>query len=739
MRYFFNQFFFAVCILFSGNVNSQTTIADARLQGINANVTIRGVITNGSELGLIRYIEDGTGGLAIYSTSFASQLNRGDSVEVSGTIVDFNGLFELNPVTASTPFGQTTLPTPQLVTPSQLNETLESELVRLNGVVFSDGGSTITGNTSYTFSYGAEQATIYVKNGTALVGQTIPVGSIDLVGICSEYNTIYQVLARDMNDFITPDGINITSAVTLSNIQQNNVTFSWTTNIPGTTVVNYGLTPALELGSEVDNTPTSNHTIDLSTVDAGQIYYYQVSSSANGNTAYGPIKVFGTQSNSLGWIKAYFNHPVDTANGSNLPQLAQLNLLDDSLVAYINRAEETLDLTIYDFDNASISSISAAINAAYNRGVRVRFISDGNQVPTNFGVNDLLPAIPKIVSPTGGSYTIMHNKFVVIDANHTNPAKPIVWTGSTNWTDRQINRDPNNVIIVQDQTLARTYQLEFEEMWGSNGDLPDTLNSRFGSAKQDNTPHEFTIGGKRVECYFSPSDNTNDQLVRTILTADDSLHIATMLITRAEIAQAIDSVTTQGVNSQCYIDDATTTTVYASLFSTLGANLKVNPDTNVIMHHKFFVVDAGSESDPIVWTGSHNWSNNANTKNDENTLVVHDAQLADWYRRAFTRLTNPIVPDTSAGINMIDHSLSLSIYPSLVSRLSDLKISGNENEKASIQVIDQTGKVVYRGSIVLSKGMNQQLSMLTDVKDGIYYVNVNNSLRSKTQQVMVIH
>ena len=54
-------------------------IATARLQGIGASVTVTGIVTNGSELGdpNLRYIEDNTGGMALYSGS-ASGLQRGD-------------------------------------------------------------------------------------------------------------------------------------------------------------------------------------------------------------------------------------------------------------------------------------------------------------------------------------------------------------------------------------------------------------------------------------------------------------------------------------------------------------------------------------------------------------------------------------------------------------------------------------------------------------------------------------
>jgi phosphatidylserine/phosphatidylglycerophosphate/cardiolipin synthase-like enzyme len=738
MRNFTHSLFLLLFLTASSSVFGQITIAEARLLGANANVTFRGVITNGSELGLIRYIQDATGGLAIYSSNFAGQLNRGDSVEISGTIVDYNGLFELNPVTASNPFGLTTLPNPQVVTPLQLNEDLESELVRLNGVVFADGGNTFAGNTSYTFTQGAEQATIYVRNGSPLIGQIIPVGSIDLVGICSQYNAIYQVLARDTNDFIVPPGINIISTININNLQTNGATISWETDLAGTTEVTYGLTPLLELGTLSDNNPVTAHSFTLNTLLPGQIYYVQASSSLNGDTSSSSIQVFGTQSLSAGWIKSYFNHDVDTTNGSTLPELAQINMLDDSLIAYINRAEQTLDLTIYDFDNASISSVSDAINAAYNRGVRVRFISDGNQAATNLGTLDLLPAIPQLLSPVGGNFTIMHNKFVVIDADHEDPNKPIVWTGSTNWTDRQINRDPNNVIIFQDQTLARTYKLEFEEMWGSTNENADTTVSRFGFEKQDNTPHEFVIGGKRVECYFSPSDNTNQELIKTLLTANDSVQFATMLITRYDIANAIDTLIANGVIVSGLIDDATSTTVFTQISASMGNQLFVNPDTNIIMHHKFFVVDAETENDPIVWTGSHNWSSNANTKNDENTLVVHDAEVADWYRRAYFRLTHPVIPDSTVGILHLESTSAVQVFPTLVNQPSAIQLVSSSNEPASIQLTDMQGKILYNGKLNLKKGQTLSLSMLPNVADGLYLVSVrtSNSIFSKKIQVV---
>lgn len=728
-----------ICLLtITKNAIGQISIAEARNQALSSSVTIKGVVTNGTELGVIRYIQDYSGGLAIFSSTLASQINRGDSIEITGTLVDYNGLLELNPASNLINYGTATLPINQLITIADYNDSLESELVQLNAITFNNAGGTFTGNTSYTFTSAGGQSNIYIRNGSPIVGQIIPTGEIDLVGICSQFFANYQILPRDMNDFILPEGINIISSIDISNIQQNSVNISWETNIEGTSIVTYGLTPNLELGSFSLPQQVTNHDFQLTNLLPGEIYYYQVSSIANGDTASSLVKVFGTQSNSLGWIKTLFNHPIDIQNGENLPELVHIDAIDDSLIAYINRAEETLDITIYDFDNAEISSISQAINAAHTRGVNVRFISDGNQIALNFGVNDLLPEVPKLLSPTGGNFTIMHNKFVVIDANHSDPTKPLVWTGSTNWTDRQINRDPNNVIIIQDQTLARTYKLEFDEMWGSSGATPDSINAKFGANKRDNTPHEFVIGGKRVECYFSPSDNTNQQILSAILSAEDSLHIATMLITRSDIASTIDGIVQNGSIVKCHINNQSTTTVFSALSTSLGTNLSINPDTNLIMHHKFLVADAGTQSDPIVLTGSHNWSNNANTRNDENTIIIHDSLVADWYRRAFTGLTNPqsTIPNK---LNTINLAKEISIFPSVVNSLSDITISNNTKDyNFNIDIISSNGAIVYSGKLNNNQYFNLSTLNVPRVNQGIYLVRLSSISESYVAKIIVV-
>ncbi len=77
---------------------SQANIAEARAMGVGAVVTVRGIVTNGSELGKdIRYFQDATAGIAAYKYNAFPDILRGDSIVVSGTLKLYNQLLEILP------------------------------------------------------------------------------------------------------------------------------------------------------------------------------------------------------------------------------------------------------------------------------------------------------------------------------------------------------------------------------------------------------------------------------------------------------------------------------------------------------------------------------------------------------------------------------------------------------------------------------------------------------------------
>jgi phosphatidylserine/phosphatidylglycerophosphate/cardiolipin synthase-like enzyme len=615
-------------------------ISEARSKPVGTVVTISGIITNSGELGIIRYIQDQTAGIGVYSYNLSLEADLGDSVTVTGTLKNYNNLLELDPVSSWTVHSSGhDLPEPILVTISELNDNNEGMLVKIENVLFTNGGAVFSGGT-YSFSSGGNSCQIYVRtNDSPLVGEIIPSQPVTLIGINSQFYDNYQVLVRSYADLIPGSTIYLTSVLNMNNLSQDGFDLQWNTNIAGSTELFYGNTPDLELGLLSGTGNTTDHNINITGRDPSELLYVQAFSVSGEDTARSSVGLFITQSASSGEMKVYFNRSVDTtvSEGSKAVQLYEA--IDDTLISYISRAKYSVDFTIYNYNTFGISDITAALNAAHTRGVEVRIVSDMN-MEDNAGWDDLDPAIGRIISPEenyNAGIGIMHNKFIVFDALSTDPIDPLVWTGSTNFTADQINEDANNVIIIQDQSLAKTYRIEFEEMFGSTGLQPDTSKARFGNKKINNTPHEFIIGGSKVESYFSPSDGTNAKIEETINTADYGLYVNTMIITRDFLASAIANRANAGVNTKVIVNSESESNVgnVISILQALGINFKDYTGTG-ILHNKTMIVDPfHPEADPLVLTGSHNWSSSADIRNDENSLIIHNKDIANIYYQEF--------------------------------------------------------------------------------------------------------
>jgi len=627
---------------------SQANIAEARAMAIGTTVTVRGVVTNGSELGnSIRYFQDATAGLAAYKKDAFTSIARGDSFVVTGTLKNYNQLLELDPVTSFTKLGSDKpLPEPFVITPGEMQEQYEAELVKMENVTFVNGGGVFMGNTNYNITGNGETAQIRINNASNLVGQIIPTDEVTIVGICSQFDYNdpakgYQLLLRDQGDIISGSSIKFTQPLTVTDITTSSFVLHWTTNIEGTSELFWGRTPQLEQGHIPSSGTGTTHSIDISGLNPSDLIYVQAFSVAAPDTGWSGLKTFITQSISSGTFKVYFTRPVDTTVATSEKAIQVYRAVDDTCIAYINRAKQTIDIAIYNFNVEGISNIPNALNAASARGVRVRIVTDGGT--NNSAMEELSGSIGKIARPV--TTGIMHDKFWIIDGQSSNPNDPIVWTGSCNWTDQNVNTDANNVLFIQDASLAKVYTLEFEEMYGSSTITPDLTKAKFGPAKADNTPHELIIGGKRVEVYFSPSDGVTGQIISHINTADVDLEVGTMLMTRTIISDAIVARHQSGVDAKVVISNRTTSPqVIDALTGALGNDFKEYHEQG-LLHNKVMIVDQTSpDEDPFVWTGSHNWSDAANVSNDENTIVIHDALIVNLFYQEFAKRFSLAIP-----------------------------------------------------------------------------------------------
>jgi phosphatidylserine/phosphatidylglycerophosphate/cardiolipin synthase-like enzyme len=69
-------------------------------------------------------------------------------------------------------------------------------------------------------------------------------------------------------------------------------------------------------------------------------------------------------------------------------------------------------------------------------------------------------------------------------------------------------------------------------------------------------------------------------------------------------------------------------------------------DSGDKLHHKFAVID-----DQTVISGSHNWSEAANSQNDEAVIVITNSTVSQHFVQEFQRLYSSAILGLSAQVN----------------------------------------------------------------------------------------
>jgi hypothetical protein len=177
------------------------TIQQVRNMSIGATVTVKGVVSNGTELGSIRYLQDGTAGIAIYGNTLSS-LTTGDSVTATGVLFDFSGLLELSPTTSFTDHGPVTPNVPQVIPITSAGEALEAQLVRIENVTFVQSGNFAAGNSTVQITNGANTLDVRINGSTNIDGSAIPAGPVTITGLMGQFNANYQIVPRSTSDIV---------------------------------------------------------------------------------------------------------------------------------------------------------------------------------------------------------------------------------------------------------------------------------------------------------------------------------------------------------------------------------------------------------------------------------------------------------------------------------------------------------------------------------------------------------
>lgn len=332
----------------------------------------------------------------------------------------------------------------------------------------------------------------------------------------------------------------------------------------------------------------------------------------------------------------YFNKSVDDTYFSG--ELAEGNSrIDLKLAERILSAESSVDFCFYEIES---DTILGALKTAYNNGIQVRIITDDGYLDE---VSDLLEMnIPLISDSAGGVYISkdMHNKFAIFDNEW-------VWTGSYNATPNGIFRNANNAIEFKSEEIANAYLLEFEQMWGSSTTTPNPEYSKFHTHKIDYGLHEFELDDYPLEVYFSPKNNSKEAVLDAISMADFEIFFCIFSFTDDSISATMETQLSDvsGLVILGLFDETQAGSQYSEIdkMKTWGEKVEVRVDAvtdtsgaEAFLHHKYLLIDAEhSDSDPILITGSTNWSNNGFNYNDENLIITYHPEIVNLYLQEF--------------------------------------------------------------------------------------------------------
>lgn len=325
------------------------------------------------------------------------------------------------------------------------------------------------------------------------------------------------------------------------------------------------------------------------------------------------------------WWQVYFATPLRLKESEELVFNAGIpaqnfdGSIAQQLIQHIDSATSTIHIASFETD---LNDVANALIRAKQRGVDVRWITDdesGIDADTKPGHGQF-----KLLKKAGiqviddGRSPLMHDKFWLFDG-HT------VWTGSTNVTVSGMFEQNNNTIVIESPELATIYENQFKDMWSGkfNAKSPSTVDQQ-----------ALTIAGTPVQVLFSPEDKAISHIIPYIQSATTSIRFMAFTYTQEDLGKAMIERKKAGVDVQGVFESTGSDTQYSQMVPLYCAKAPVRQDGNpAFMHHKVIIIDGH-----ILVTGSLNFTDNADQQNNENVIIIDNADIAQLYMQEFQRV-----------------------------------------------------------------------------------------------------
>jgi hypothetical protein len=385
--------------------------------------------------------------------------------------------------------------------------------------------------------------------------------------------------------------------------------------------------------------------------------------------------------------------------------------LDEAILKFIDAAgkADTLLCCFYEFRYRPVAD---AIKAAIRRGVNVKLIVDAKKNKPKDSKGHLLPPFPRtenlkmigdaripranVIERDANPSVIQHNKFMVrLKGQQARPVE--VWTGSTNISLGGITGQTNVGHWVRNESVAR----QFKAYWDLLATNPGATTK--ATARAQNAAYRTKVanlagvpanivsvaGG--VTPVFSPraglvplnlyvdmldtaetcgavtlAFGVNKLFKKQLQDNKPESCLVFLLLEKKDKPNKRSKDPFVAINASNNVYKAWGSfikePVYQWAKETNARILGLNKHVSYI-HSKFLLMDPMGD-DPIVVTGSANFSEASTNDNDENMLIIRgDRRVADIYFTEFNRLFNHYyfraVYEDTAGRNAKDRDASL--------------------------------------------------------------------------------
>lgn len=316
------------------------------------------------------------------------------------------------------------------------------------------------------------------------------------------------------------------------------------------------------------------------------------------------------------WYDIYFTNPTCP------PEEERTGGIDETIAETILNAQSRVDVASFDFEAEPI--VNALIELE-KRGLPVRVVTDTDNADLS-SINRLRRNGISVVEDKRSG--LMHNKFVIIDDRY-------LWVGAMNLAGRDVYCHNNNIVLFDSPELSVNYTAEMDEMYNDRA---------FGPTSPDSTPQEqLVINGIELENYFAPEKRLIPIIAAETAKAQEEILFMAFSFTHDDLGEAIIGRAEEGVAVRGVFEKTGSNTEYSyyPIMSNAGiSNLQVRTDGNgYLMHHKVIIIDRET-----TIFGSFNFSDSANTSNDESIIIIHDPEFTSYFVQEFESVWNEANP-----------------------------------------------------------------------------------------------